>query len=87
MVAPQGSLGLVGLKFYTVLVLSVGMVNPEDCEVDFTLSLTEDQAEELHSELQEAVNSKEERKFTFTVDPYFAPIAIRQLERQIEVDE
>jgi len=63
------------------------MVNPDDCEVDFTLSLTEDQAKELHSELQEAVNEKEKRKFTFTVDPYFAPIALRELEDQIEVDE
>ena len=84
--APEGSFGPVGLKFYTVLVLSVGMVNPDDCEVDFTLSLTREQAESLHSELQEAVNSKEERKFTFTVDPYFAPIAVREIEDQIEVD-
>lgn len=87
MVAPQGSLEPVGLKFYTVLGVSVGMENPDECEIDFTLSLTEEQAKELHSELVNATNAREERKFTFTVDPYFAPIAIRQLERQIEVDE
>ena len=84
--APQGSFGPVGLKFYTVLVLSVGMENPDDCEVDFTLSLTEEQAEQLYHELEEAIDKHEERKFTFTVDPFFAPIAVSQLEKQIDIE-
>lgn len=84
--APQGAHRPVGLKFYTGLVPSCGMENPDECKVDLTLSLTEEQARSFHKDIVEALDDMEERKFTFTVDPYFAPIAIRQLEEQIEVD-